>query len=212
MNFKESLYILGAGGHGKVVCDVARSLNVFSEIYFLDDNYEMYPAHAGVRVLGGFDTWQQYAGDGSLFFVALGDCSIRRTFFDALSRGGARLCNLVSPLATISESVSMGSGVLVMPGAIVNADVRLKSNIIVNSGAIIEHDCIIGSHSHLAPGSILTGGVVIGQGVLIGAGALACPNIRITDHVTLAAGAVAISDLCEPGVYVGGGAVMLRKT
>ncbi|MEG0086410.1 MAG: acetyltransferase, partial [Niameybacter sp.] len=36
-----SLLILGAGGHGKVVLDVAESMKCYENIYFLDDGKEV---------------------------------------------------------------------------------------------------------------------------------------------------------------------------
>ena len=35
---KNKLIIIGAGGHGRVVADVAMSLNRWEDIVFLDDN------------------------------------------------------------------------------------------------------------------------------------------------------------------------------
>ena len=38
--FFDELYILGSGGHGKVVAEIALKSERFKKIYFLDDNYE----------------------------------------------------------------------------------------------------------------------------------------------------------------------------
>lgn len=203
MRVKRKLFILGAGGHGKVALDVAQSLALFSEIYFLDDNYARGSVCVGVRILGPLNVWANLIGNDSQFFIALGAGERRRNLFGELSAGGAQFCSLVSPGAIVSGAASIGSGSIVMPGAIVNSCAVIGSNTIINSGAIVEHDCIVGDHSHVAPGSVLTGGVRIGQEVLFGAGAIASPGIQVTDRITIAAGAVVVSDLREAGVYAG---------
>jgi hypothetical protein len=40
---KRNLLIIGAGGHGKVVADIAKRMNQWEEIAFLDDNEKLNP-------------------------------------------------------------------------------------------------------------------------------------------------------------------------
>ena len=51
MHFDE-LYILGSGGHGKVVAEVAIKNKLFKKIYFLDDNYKENPNVYNTKVAG----------------------------------------------------------------------------------------------------------------------------------------------------------------
>jgi sugar O-acyltransferase (sialic acid O-acetyltransferase NeuD family) len=202
MNDVSSLYILGAGGHARAVADVVQRHQLFDSIYFLDDRFSDQNEFECRRMVGTCLDFRQFLSDANAFFVAIGDNTTRRRFFDLMQIDGARLpAVLCSPF--ISSSAGLGAGTLVMPGAIINADARVGDNVIVNSGAIVEHDCIIGDHSHVAPGSIMTGGAQLGSLVTLGAGAVVCPGISICDGVALGAGAVVTKDITEPGRYLG---------
>ena len=73
----KSLLILGAGGHGKVVADIAIKLNRYDEIAFLDDNKkeDIY----GLKIKGTLKEIQKYINTSD-FFVAIGDNKIRVNF------------------------------------------------------------------------------------------------------------------------------------
>jgi sugar O-acyltransferase (sialic acid O-acetyltransferase NeuD family) len=210
MSRKRVLYILGAGGHGKVVLEVARSMSSFAGFYFLDDLYFKRQFHLGVKVIGPFNSWLTYAGDDSVFFIAVGNNSIRRAIYDEFLEADANLCSLVSPDSCVSDSAIIGNGTLVMPGAIVNSDARIGVNAIINTGAIVEHDCVVGDHSHLAPRATLTGGAILGSNVIVGAGTVVCPGLRIGDFVQLGAGALVVEDVNNAGLYVGSPARLVR--
>jgi sugar O-acyltransferase (sialic acid O-acetyltransferase NeuD family) len=208
MNDVSSLYILGAGGHAKAVADVIQGYQLFGNIYFLDDRFPDQAEFECRKMVGTCLDFRRFLSDANAFFVAIGDNTTRRRFFDLMQIDGARLPSvLCSPF--ISSSAGLGAGTLVMPGAIINADARIGDNVIVNSGAIVEHDCIIGDHSHVAPGSIMTGGAQLGSLVTLGAGAVVCPGISICDGVVLGAGAVVTKDITEPGRYLGAPAKQL---
>ena len=48
---KKNLIIIGAGGHGKVVADIALKMNKWQSIFFLDDN-ENIGSLMGIKVIG----------------------------------------------------------------------------------------------------------------------------------------------------------------
>lgn len=53
----ERLLIVGANGHGKVVADIARRLEIYKDIGFLDDDASIKEA-MGVPVQGGTQTFK----------------------------------------------------------------------------------------------------------------------------------------------------------
>ena len=67
----KKLVILGAGGHGKVVADIAVK-NGYEEIVFLDDNKT---SCAGFSVVGKIEDAAKIKGDK---FVAIGDANLRQ--------------------------------------------------------------------------------------------------------------------------------------
>jgi sugar O-acyltransferase (sialic acid O-acetyltransferase NeuD family) len=199
----QSLYILGAGGHGQVACDVAVASGLFSEVTFLDSDYPLRRSHAGRVIAGDLKDLRSFVNPGRTFFVAIGDNYTRKMLFEALRDVGGSFAQLRSISSTISASSNIGPGTIVMPQATINAGARIGRNVIINTGSIVEHDCHVGDHSHLAPGSIIAGGVAVGCQTTIGAGAVVCPGVTIGDRILLGAGAVAVTDITCPGYYYG---------
>jgi sugar O-acyltransferase (sialic acid O-acetyltransferase NeuD family) len=199
------LLIWGAGGHGKVVLDIARSAGRFERIAFLDDDSR----RAGVTffmfcdcpLVGGSEELYRFAG--STFVVAIGDNRARaRCFARALGNGLAPRA-LVHPSAVIAASASIGPGTVVMPGVIVNADAVIGENCIINSGAIVEHDCRVDAHVHISPRVVLGGGVSVGPLAHVGIGAVVLPGATVGEESIVGAGAVVLREAPAHSTVVG---------
>lgn len=194
----KSILIIGAGGHGKVIADLAECTG-WSVVGFLDPEQQ-----------GEVGAWP-VIGNDSLFspdlaqhvIVAVGNGAIRaRLQAEFLSRG-AKLPTLVSPHAVFSRYSTAGPGSVVLPGACINAFTTLGDGVVVNTGAIVEHDCVVGDFAQIGPGATVSGGVRIGSRTLIGAGASIILGIEIGSGVTVAAGAVVTKNLPD-GARVAG--------
>lgn len=197
-----TLLIVGAGGHGKVVADIAESLSCYSDIFFIDDSAEEnasgplgYPIVGGLSEVGKFE--------GADIVVAIGDARVRRDISDSLEKEGRRIVSLVHPSATISRHATIGRGAVVMPGAVVGPDVHLGAGVIINTAASVDHDCMVGNYAHISVGSHLAGAVYVGEETWIGAGATVVNNVTICPGCMVGAGAVVVKDIVEPGTYIG---------
>jgi sugar O-acyltransferase (sialic acid O-acetyltransferase NeuD family) len=197
-----SLIIWGAGGHGKVVLDVARRTGRYREIRFVDDN----PSRAGHTFCGCvvWDTAEQPdRNDGLEVVVAIGSNRIRSLRYSSVQSWNVPCATLVHSAAVVDDSAWIGSGTVVMAGAIVNAQAAVGVNCIINTGAIVEHDCHIGNHCHISPRVVLGGGVMIGPYAHIGIGAVVLPCVEIGEGAVVGAGAVVIHSV-DPGTTVVG--------
>jgi sugar O-acyltransferase (sialic acid O-acetyltransferase NeuD family) len=187
------LFIWGAGGHGKVVLDIAHSTGHFESIAFLDDD----PAKGGAsfcdcQVMGGPEQLQRLAG--SNFVVAVGNNRTRARCFGQARGNGLLPTALVHPTAIIAPSASIGPGTVVMPGVIVNAGAIIGEDCIINSGAVIEHDCRIGAHVHISPRVALGGGVSVRPFAHVGIGAIVLPGAVVGEEAIVGAGAVVLKE------------------
>lgn len=72
----DSLIIIGASGHGKVVADIALKMGRWKSISFLDDNQKLDEV-LGMKVLGQVKDAAQYK-ETSDFFVGIGDNTTRK--------------------------------------------------------------------------------------------------------------------------------------
>ncbi len=192
-NMTNLLLIWGAGGHGKVVLDIARSTGRFERIVFLDSD----SGRAGLTfcdcpLMGGPEELHRFAG--SAFIIAVGDNRNRARCFNHALEEGLVPPGLVHPTAVVARSASIGRGTVVMPGVIVNAGAVIGENCIINSGAIIEHDCRIAAHVHISPRAVLGGGVSVGSLAHVGIGAIVLPSATVGEESVVGAGAVVLRE------------------
>ena len=193
---KKKLLIIGAGGHGKVVADVAKSMNKYEEICFLDDNITkrfIYP------ILGKIEEAFKYV-DTHDFFVAIGNHNVRQSIMESLNVDCATLIHANS---IIGSNVKIGKGCVIMPGTVINAGTTIGNGVIVNTSSSVDHDCEINDFCHISVGAHVCGTVSIGTRTWMGAGATVINNINICNDCMIGAGAGVISDINEFGTHVG---------
>lgn len=207
------IYILGAGGHGRAVGDVAVRAHPGARLVFVD------PALAGQQVLGapvltGEEELVQAlarAGEGKVLGVvaALGDGERRR----ALVRRYPDFpyLTVVDPSAVVSPWARLGPGTVVMPQAAVNACAEIGPHVILNTGCTVDHDCEIGAFAHVGPGAHLAGGVRVGEGALVGVGAAVAPGVTIGEGAVIGAGAAVVRDVPAYSVAYGVPARVVRR-
>lgn len=192
MESKNSIAVIGASGHGKVVaeCILANAENVFKG--FFDDNVSIKGTNGCVAEC---EQHKEYS-----YVVAIGDAKIRERIVNHYS---LKWATVIHPSAIVSPSAKIGEGTVVMPGAIINAGAKIGKHCIINSGAIVEHDNIIKDFVHISVGAKLGGNVHVGQSTWIGIGAVVKNNINICAQCMIGAGAVVVKDISIFGTYVG---------
>lgn len=203
----KKLLIIGAGGHGKVIADIAKSLGRYAEIAFLDDDKEV-SSVLGYPCIGSIEHLQTVTSNETEVFIAIGNASIREKMTVFVRKQGFGIATLIHPNAVIGSEVHIGSGTAVMAGAVVNAGAKIGESVIINTTSSVDHDCVVGDYTHIAVGAHVAGTVTIGEKCWIGAGAVISNNINLVANVTIGAGGVVIRDIEENGTYVG---VPVRK-
>ena len=197
-----TLVIWGAGGHGKVVLDVARSVPSFDLIVFLDDDRSRARIpFCECMVIGGSEELERLAGTS--FVIAVGDNHRRAQCFERALASGLAATALIHKTAVIAASAVIGPGTVVMPGVVVNPGSVVGANCIINSGAIVEHDCRIADHVHISPRVALGGRVSVGRFAHVGLGALVLPGGTVGEKSVVGAGAVVLSAVPHDSMVVG---------
>jgi len=213
-----AILVFGAGGHGKVVADLARSAG-FRFLGFVDRN----PEKVGIAIPGGggsvlycdanldpaFAATGALSGDRVAVALGIGDNSARLAYADRYRQ--CEMPALVHPRATFSTESTIGAGSVVFANAVVNPGTTIGRACVINSGAIVEHDNLIGDGAHVSPGAVLNGGVHIGALSWIGAQAVVLPGVRIGARVIVGAGAVVLRDVPDDVTVVGNPARPIRR-
>ena len=199
----DDLFVLGASGHGMVVCDiVGAARDGMRAVGFVDAN----PSLHGTRVLDlpVVGTIEEVASRGVRHVaMGIGDNAARRRAFARVLELGLQPVTAIHPSAVVSAHATVGRGTVVMANATVNVAAEIGENAIINTASSIDHHCVIGAHAHIAPGAILAGNVRIGEETLVGAGAVVIPGVSIGARCVVGAGAVVTSDVPD-GVTVAG--------
>lgn len=145
----EHLLIIGSGGHGKVVAEVAEACGC-NGIFFLDDDNN--------EAIGRTNQIKQFITMFEFAFVGIGNNRLRAELMERLELAGYKIPTLLHPTAYISKTAVIHSGTVVEPGAIVNAHAVIKAGCIISAGAIIDHDAIVGDFCHINSGAIVKAG------------------------------------------------------
>lgn len=182
----KSLAILGAGGHGRVIADVATQLGW--RAYLFDDGVAPNTVVLDWTVVGGTAQFMAEARHFEGAIIAIGENTKRLCLTRKLIDAGGKPATLAHPSATISAYASIGPGSVVMPQAVVMTGVRIGCAAIINTAASVDHDCLLGAGVHISPGARLCGNVSIADLVWIGAGATVIPSISIGAGAIVGAG------------------------
>jgi sugar O-acyltransferase (sialic acid O-acetyltransferase NeuD family) len=205
-----AVLIWGAGGHGRVVADVARAAGV-KVAGFIDRD----AGRIGTRV-GNTDA-EVVAGEAAFLsrltagmplpcgatVLALGVGDNRTRSACRAKLDPSALPPLIHPSAVVSPSAVVGPGAVIMPRVVVNAGAVIGAGAIVNSAAVVEHDCVVGDDAHISPGAVLAGGARVGAGAWVGANATVLPLIEVGEWAVVGAGSTVTRNVAPGSTVVG---------
>lgn len=198
MSGTRKVYMVGGGGHGKVILGVLQELGYHCEAVFDDNESSWGGSLKGAPIIGPVERLGCSIRRPTV--IALGDNLLRRQIAE---RFPGIWLTIVHPSAQVDRSVSLGTGTVVLQRAVIQADARVGRHAIVNTAATIDHDCLLGDYVHVGPGSHLAGNVTIETGVFLGIGSVVVPGKRIGAWTTVGAGGVVTADLADKVLAIG---------
>ncbi len=201
---EEKLVIIGAGGHGKVVCDAALEAGFEVLGFYDDDPSKVGTKINGVPVLGSInDLFILDNKEKVSVTVAIGDNIVRaRIYYKVLARG-FKLATIVHPRSYTSKYSRIGWGTVVCAGAIVQPGAIIGDDVIINTGSTVDHDCLLFHHTCVNPQATLTGEVKVGYLATIHSNATVAPRKCIGDNAVVGAASLVLNDVPPDTVYVG---------
>ncbi len=137
------LLIIGAGGLGRMIGEVAAAQAAWDRIAFLDD------AQRGPEVVGRCADYTALREQYSDAVAAFGDNRLRLSWTKKLLAAGYHVPSVIHPSAVVSPSAILGDGCLILHSAVVNTRARLGIACLVNSGAVVDHDALLGRAVHV---------------------------------------------------------------
>lgn len=141
------LIILGAGGYGQTVADLAEQSGEYEEIHFLDDN------STAKNVIGKCN---EFVNRKDCFiYPAFGNNKMRLEWIERLLNENYRIPTIIHPTAYISPKSQIEDGCVILPHAVINTNCVIKKGCIINCGSIIDHGCVIEEGVHVCLGAIV---------------------------------------------------------
>lgn len=195
----KKLAIIGAGGHGKVVGEIAL-LNEYNIVDFFDDQANEINDFP-FNVVDTLNYLEEHQNEYDDFFVAIGDNKLRRDKIVWLKKNKMNIVNLIHPKSVISKFCSLGLGTCAMANSTVNPGAIIKEGVIVNTSASVDHDCVIDDYAHISPNCSLSGNVKIGKFTHLGTGTSVHPGINIGDNVKTGIGARIFKDILNGTIF-----------
>ncbi len=197
---KNKLLILGSGGHGRVVADVAEKTKSFQEISFLDNTFLSSSCSKLINsktVIGEISkkSIEKYYSEFSHAFVGIGDNKIRIKWLKILEKMNFEIPTIIDPSAEISKYALLEKGSFINTNVVIQCNVKIKSGSILNTSCTIDHDSIVGEGTHISPGVNIAGNVNIGKSCWIGIGSQIIQNVKIGDNVTVGGGSLVLKDI-----------------
>lgn len=196
------VWVIGNGGHAKVVIDAIACQGLYQIAGVLSDSPDEPAVLAEVSHHGPVtrDLVQRLGVRQAV--IAVGDNLVRARIANMLD-GCVRFVPVIHPSATVASAASIGAGAVISAGSVVQAGAVIDDHAIINTAATVDHDCYIGEFAHIAPGCHLAGNVSIGRGTLMGIGSVAIPGVVIGPDAIVGAGSVVIRDV-DPADRVAG--------
>src|SRR5215831_12409169 len=132
------LLLIGAGGHAKVVAEIAIQDQAFDLVGFIDQ-HPVGTLVNGIPVVGSDEHLPSLWDTGVRHIhVAIGNNRLRSRLGQHASSLGFALSTLISPAAYISPSARLGPGSVIMAGAILNAEATIGDLTIINTNASVD--------------------------------------------------------------------------
>lgn len=142
----KKLVIIGAGGYGQTVYDIAVQSKRYEKIIFLDDNSDL--------ACGKCDEWVNYLDECDIY-PAFGNNELRLDFIEKILKANGNIPTIIHKSAYVSPMAKIDVGCVIMPMAVVNTNAVIEKGCIINVSSVIDHGAIIEKGCHICLGAVI---------------------------------------------------------
>ncbi len=158
----KKLLIVGAGGHGRCCLEIARSMNKYDEINFLDDNL-LDRMIDDCKVIGLIDEMSSYYIEYEEICIAIGNNKTRMKLSQQAKQIGFCLAVLVSPFSNVSSFAKIENGVVVFPQAVIESNAVIEEGSVICANVTVNHDALINAYCLVYSSTVVRANAVIGN-------------------------------------------------
>jgi len=151
---ERTLLIVGAGGLGQDVAEIAMMSGRYAKIAFLDDNptpdkERQYP------IVGTVDELPRFIGVYGYAISAVGNNEYRLKVHNEIRRLGFEIPILIHPTAIVHPLALLSPGDIIRAMCFVSSGVEIGESVLLNIGCKIDHNCEIGEGCHISMGTVV---------------------------------------------------------
>lgn len=150
----KSLLIMGAGGYGRYIKDLAETLG-YGEIEFLDDESPL--------AIGKLKDINIYKDNFDEVIIAIGNPLIRKHYFNVIQNHAI----LIHPTAVISKNAKLCNGVIIEANAVIANEVVIKEGTFICAGSVVNHNAIVNQFCQIDCNSVVGSYSVVPEGMKV---------------------------------------------
>jgi len=149
---EKKLLILGAGGFGQSIAEVAELLGKWKTISFVDDRWPEQKQAGHYTIITNIPSLQTVNVDNFEAIIAIGNNQIRQKWQQLLLDLSIPITTIIHPQTVIAPSVKIGQGVTIMAGCVIGTNTIIQNGVILNIGTLLDHDVVVEDFAQLSIG------------------------------------------------------------
>lgn len=185
----KQLVIIGAGGMGRTMYDMARESHGYMEEFgikgFIDDNLDALAGFVNYPPILG--TIKEYSPEFDDIFVCSIGGSFRKQCIESIISHGGQFLTLIHKTARIGTNVSLGVGNMIGAFTTIAADAKIGNYNFIQSYTIVGHDVTIGDWNRIDSHVMCIGGIKIGNENMIHTSAVLNHGVVVMDNAHIGA-------------------------
>ncbi len=193
---KKPLLIYGAGGLGREILALLRSLPEWEPVGFIDDLQAPNTYIKELEIIGDMSVLKSM--EHPIYIVlAIGDPLVKKKVEAQLKKFAVQYPVLIHPSVILQDptSIAIGTGSVIGAGSVLTTDIHIGNHVLINLNSTIGHDTKIGDYTSIMCGVNIAGEVNVGQSVLIGSGANILNRVSVGNNTQVGMGSVVLKDV-----------------
>lgn len=175
---KEKLLLVGAGGFGRMVAELAM---LQYDCAFVDDGQPVGAEICGIPVVGSLADLPELRKGYDLLVVGIGNNQFRAQVYEKAKALSFDFPNIVAPSAYISPFSKVGCGCVVLQNACIQNGTSVGNGVLLNAGAEVHCDAAVGDYALIYTNSVIRTGATVGNFARIGSNVTVCNHAAVPD-------------------------------
>ena len=162
----KNLIIIGAGGMGRTIYDIARESKGYSVEFqikgFINDDTEALDSFQGYPPI--ISTIREYyPKQDAVFICSIGDVSGKKKCCELILNRGGEFISLIHKTARIGSNAQIGKGTVIAAYTSIGADAVIGNFVLVQAYSVVAHDVLVGDWARIDTHVVCVGGTRVGE-------------------------------------------------